>query len=112
MSERRIYLPLADIAAACGLDEYKLQTKHWPDDWAVPRDFQLLPPRYVCLVAEGSLPALAQRLKDDGQLAAAERLVAWCTVIAPMESHEEFTARHSATPREPKAPWFREGQYE
>lgn len=109
MSERRTYIPLADVAAACGVSAWDLEQKHWPDHWAVPRDFQLLPPRYVCLVAEESLSDLISELREAGLTDAAARLAHWRVEIAPMESHEEFMARHSATPR---GLWFREGQYE
>ncbi len=109
---RPIYVPLADVAQACGIAGYTLQTRHMPSDWAVPRDYTLLPPRYTCLIAERSLPQLVDQLRRDGEAEAAVRLEAWRAEIATPETHEDFTARHSATPREPKAPWFREGQYE
>jgi hypothetical protein len=107
-----VYVPLADIAAACGIKAYTLQTKHLPAHWAVPRDYRLLPPHYTCLVSEAALPDLVQELRSAGLTEAAERLDQWRAEIATPESHEDFTARHSATPREPDGLWFKEGQYE
>lgn len=109
MSTGRNYIPLVDVAAACGVSAWELEHKHWPAHWAVPRDFRLLPPRYVCLLAESSIPDLISELRAAGLSEAAERLAAWRVEIAPMESHEEFMARHAANPR---GLWFREGQYE
>lgn len=107
----RIYVPLADVAAACGIPGYKILTRHLPEDWAVPRDYRLLPPRYSCLIAEASLPQLVAQLRQDGCADAATALEQWRTTIATEESHQDFTARHSAPPREASEPWWKKGQF-
>ncbi len=109
MNDDRPFVPLADVAAACGLSAYKLQTALLPAHWATPRDFKLLPPRYTCLIAEASLPELVAHLEQEGFPAAAARLDAWRTEIVTPESHEQFAARHGAGRRE--QPWFKSGQY-
>jgi hypothetical protein len=38
------------------------------------------------------------------------RLDKWRAESATPESQEEFTARHSATPRKAEEPWFKRGQ--
>jgi hypothetical protein len=105
------YLPLADIAVACGVSAYQLINHFWPEDWAVPRDFRLLPRSSTILVAEASLPQLVTALYEAGLVDAAARLEAWRRDAAAMEPHENFMARHTARAAEPKEFWFREGQY-
>jgi hypothetical protein len=107
----RIYVPLADVAAAAGMSTYVLQTRFLPADWAVPRDFRLLPPHYTCLVAEASLPAMIAELRAGGLEAEARRVEEWCASIATEESTDEFLARHAATPTAPANAWWQKGQY-
>jgi hypothetical protein len=106
------YVPLADVAAACGIPAFTIQTQHQPASWAIPRDFRLIPPRYICLVAVASLPQLVEQLKSDGLRVAADRLENWRTALPAEAAHQEFTARYSATPREPSGLWFKKGQFE
>lgn len=107
-----IYVPLGDVATACGVSAYDLQRHYWPDDWGVPRDWRFVPQSSTVIVAERSLPALVAALNDAGLTEQAKKLDAWRAQIATQESHEEFTARHSATPREPDEPWWKKGQFQ
>lgn len=112
MSARPIHVPLADVADACGVTAYDLINKHWPTEWAVPRDFRLVPRSSTVLVVESSLPQLAKELKAAGLTEAAERLLGWVAEFATPEPHEDFVARHTAKTAEPQGLWFRKGQYE
>jgi len=108
---RTIYVPLADVAAACGVSAYRLQNRLLPAHWATPRDYLLLPPRYTCLLAEASLPELVDALRAEGLPAEAARLEEWRAAIATGESHEEFSARHAASGRGAGVPWWQKGQF-
>lgn len=103
-----VYVPLADVAAACGVSAYDLQRRYWPDDWGVPRDWRFVPQSSTVIVAEKSLPQLVAALKAAGLTAEANKLDAWRAQIATPESHEDFVARHT----DRKRPWFKEGQYQ
>lgn len=119
----RRYVPAADVAQACGLTEFALDTRYRPDDWASPRDFYYdgRANQYAVL----SLWGLADALASAGQTDAATMLRAWigqlpepaATELMPAHvdhveaSAEEldrvasgFTRRH-ASDREPRPHW-------
>lgn len=106
-----IYVPLADVSAACGVSAHALLTRYWPEDWAVPRDWRMMPRSSVVLVAEAALPALGAELRRAGLAAEAERLGVWCAELATPEPHEDFMARHHAPTREAREPWWKKGQF-
>ena len=105
---RPIYVPLADVAAAAGVTHYQLTSKYWPEAWACPRDFRLLPRSSTVLVNEASVPAMAACLREAGCVAEAERVMAWLREIEANFAGEDFLAAQTASGR---APWFQRGQY-
>lgn len=106
-----IFVPLADIAAACGVSSHALLNRHWPAHWAVPRDWRMIPHSSTVIVHERALPDLVKELAEAGLNEAAAALEKWRLEIAPPESHAEFVARHTHAPA-PAGPWYQKGQFE
>ena len=65
----RRYVYAADVAQACGLSVYQLDTAFRPDDWALPRDFTLRSGRLLLAIA--SLHRLADCIQARGAVDAA-----------------------------------------
>lgn len=107
-----VYVPLANIAGACGITEHVLLTQHWPAHWGVPKDWQMVPRSSTVIVNERALPDLVAALREAKLDEAAARLDTWRAEIGAPEPHEDFMARHSAPPRKPAEPWFKQGQFE
>lgn len=119
----RRYVPAADVAKACGLTEFALDTRYRPDDWASPRDFYYdgRTNKYAVLSLWGLADALAAAKQTD----AATMLRGWLAQLPEPESveltpapvaHVEASAaeldrvaggfvRHHPSDREPRPHW-------
>lgn len=86
----RHYVPAADVARACGLTEFALDTRYRPDDWASPRDFYFdgRSNHYAVL----SLYVLADELVSQGMTDAAVMLRAWIARIPKSSPAQEEPA--------------------
>lgn len=107
----QIYVPLADCAAACGLSTYVLLGRYWPESFAVPRDWRMLPRSSTVLIAERSLPQLVAHLRAAGLDDEAARLEAWRVELvepAPMGIIHGSAAGKSSAVEEP---WWKRGQF-
>ncbi len=86
----RRYVPAADVARACGLTEFALDTRYRPDDWASPRDFYYDGRAYQYAVL--SLWGLADALASAGQADAATMLRGWLSKLPEPEPTELLPA--------------------
>lgn len=72
----RPYVTAREVAAACGLSEYTLDTRYRPVEWGCPREFVTNRHGVLCY-AQDCLPDLVVALADNGRVAAAEQLRTW-----------------------------------